>query len=104
MIRPDYYSVDGKRDLFEVMRDNLRWENVDSSPVLWETFQSNRGFLIGNIIKYNTRAGKKDSSTKEIDLEKSKTYQEELKIQTEIFLESIERLTKIETTEIEVDW
>lgn len=104
MIRPDYYSVDGKHDMFDVMRDNLRWENLDASPLLWETFQSNRGFLIGNILKYQTRAGKKDSSTKDIDLEKAKTYQEELKIQTEIFLESIERLTKIETNEIVVEW
>lgn len=103
MIRPDYYTIDGKRDLFEVMRENLRWENLDSSMELWEKFQGQRGFLVGNIIKYETRAGRKESTTVDSDMEKAKTYHNELKIQTEIFLESIERLARKETSEIEVD-
>jgi hypothetical protein len=59
IVRPDYYG--GKGNTYEVFNVLEAW-NID------------KDFYLGNVIKYISRAGKKDSSKTKEDLEKALVY------------------------------
>ena len=59
IVRPDYYG--GKGNTYEVFNVLEAW-NID------------KDFYLGNVVKYISRAGKKDSSKTKEDLEKALVY------------------------------
>lgn len=76
-INPEHYKLDGGKQAIDLIRAQL-------------THNEFIGFLIGNALKYEIRAGKKPGESAETDLAKAKWYREYLEKYNEKYKRDLE--------------